>query len=98
MNMMETWKSKHCDVVFTKLRMNSNKISKCEPTDGSNKLPLIAIMAGTTSRKMKDPNIQMMSLFTYLFPSLIRSLDCGFDYMFVIGYDKGDKFYDNDKV
>ena len=99
MNMMDTWKSKGCDVVFTKLRMDSNQISKCEPPNKKDKkVPLIAILAGTTSRKMKNPNINMMSLFTYLFPSLIRSLDCGFNYMFVLGYDKGDKFYDNDKV
>lgn len=97
-NMMDTWKTKGCDVVFTKLRMDSNQISKCEPPKKSVKQPLIAILAGTTSRKMKDPNINMMSLFTYLFPSLIRSLDCGFNYMFVLGYDKGDKFYDNEKV
>lgn len=97
-NMISTWKDKHCDVVFTKLRLSNTKISTCDAPKKGTKLPLIAIMAGTTSRKMKDPNIKMMSLFTYLLPSLIRSLDCGFDYLFVLGYDKGDKFYDNEKV
>ena len=98
MNMMDTWKSKHCDVVFTKLRMEKSVMSKCTPTDKKTKEPLIAILAGTTSRKMDNPKIEKMSLFTYLFPSLIRSLDCGFKYMFVLGYDKGDKFYDHDEV
>ena len=36
-----------------------------------------------------------MALFTYLLPSLIRTLDCGFRYEYVLGYDLGDPFYDN---
>ncbi len=110
-NMMDTWKNKRCDVVFTNLRLGQNSISQCNATNsekkkkkkkkaakGNSKLPLIAIMAATTSRKMTNPSTKMMSLFNYLLPSLIRSLDCGFRYMFVMGYDKGDKFYDNDEV
>ena len=100
LNMMDTWKSKHCDIVFSNLRMGLNKLSKCNTTSHKKKErePLIAIMAATTSRKMSNPSPKTMSIFTFLLPSLIRSLDCGFSYMFVLGYDKGDKFYDNEEV
>ena len=39
-----------------------------------------------------------MALFTLLLPSLTRSLDCGFRYEYVLGYDKGDAFYDSEEV
>jgi hypothetical protein len=32
----------------------------------------------------------------YLLPSLLRTLDCGFRYEYVLGYDQGDQFYDSD--
>ena len=34
----------------------------------------------------------------YLLPSLVRSLDCGFRYEYVLGFDKGDPFYDSKEV
>jgi hypothetical protein len=38
-----------------------------------------------------------MALFIYMLPSLIRTVDCGFRYEYVLGYDKGDQFYDTDE-
>lgn len=35
-----------------------------------------------------------MAIFSFLFPSLIRTLDCNYKYLVVLGYDKGDPFYD----
>lgn len=61
-------------------------------------LPLIAIMAATTTRKVNKPSTKSLSLFTYLLPSLIRTLDCGFRYEYVLGYDQGDPFYDSEEV
>ena len=61
-------------------------------------LPLIAIMAATTTRNVHKPSTKSLSLFTYLLPSLIRTLDCGFRYEYVLGYDKGDLFYDSEEV
>jgi hypothetical protein len=61
-------------------------------------LPLIAIMAATTTRKVNKPSTKSLSLFTYLLPSLIRTLDCGFRYEYVLGYDQGDPFYDSENV
>jgi hypothetical protein len=33
-------------------------------------------------------------LFQFLLPSLLNTLDCGFRYLVMIGYDLGDQFYD----
>lgn len=60
--------------------------------------PLIAIMSGSTSRKEKRPSNATLSMFTVMLPSLMRSLDCGFRYVVVIGYDQGDPFYDSNEV
>lgn len=61
-------------------------------------LPLIAIMAASTTRRIKDPSTSNLALFTLMLPSLIRTLDCGYRYMYVLGFDKGDPFYDSDEV
>jgi hypothetical protein len=61
-------------------------------------LPLIAIMAATTTRKIDKPSTKNLSLFMYLLPSLVRTLDCGYRYEYVMGYDKGDPFYDSKEV
>lgn len=103
-NMQDTWRAKHCDVMFTKLRMGQHNIvsclnnSKIDKKSAKLKDPLIAIMAGSTSRKMQQPSVNTMSLFTLLLPSLIRTLDCDFRYVFVLGYDKGDPFFDTEVV
>lgn len=55
-------------------------------------------MAATTTRKINKPSTKNLSLFMYLLPSLIRTLDCGFRYEYVLGYDKGDPFYDSKEV
>jgi hypothetical protein len=60
-------------------------------------LPLISVMAATTTRRIKSPSTSNLALFMYLLPSLIRSLDCGFRYQYVLGFDKGDPFYDTDE-
>ena len=61
-------------------------------------LPLIAIMAATTTRKINKPSTKNLSLFMFLLTSLIRTLDCGFRYEYVLGYDKGDPYYDSKEV
>jgi hypothetical protein len=60
--------------------------------------PLVAVLAGSTSRKEEHPSNATLSAFTVMLPSLMRSLDCGFRYVVVLGYDKGDSFYDSEKV
>ena len=43
---------------------------------------------------MKEPAIHKIALFTLLLPSLVRTLDCGFKYVYVMGYDISDPYYD----
>lgn len=64
----------------------------------SPQLPLISILAATTTRKIVDPGTKNLSLFTLLLPSLVRNLDCGFRYEYVLGFDEGDAFYDSKEV
>jgi hypothetical protein len=107
-SLVDTWKARKCDLVFTSLRMRQNQVTKCgDPLPalslsglassgvGKDSLPLIAIMAATTTRKVHQPSTQNLALFTMLLPSLVRSIDCGFRYVYVLGYDKGDPFYDD---
>ena len=79
--------------------MKNAGISRCpaENYENAAQLPLISIMAGSTSRKVDKPSVRNLSLFIYLLPSLIRTLDCGFRYEYVLGYDIGDPFYDSEK-
>jgi hypothetical protein len=106
-SLVDTWKARKCDLVFTSLRMRQNQVTKCgDPlpalslagfaSGGKDSVPLIAIMAATTTRKVHQPSTQNLALFTMLLPSLIRSIDCGFRYVYVLGYDKGDPFYDDE--
>jgi hypothetical protein len=106
-----TWKSKHCDMIFTATRMTSKPLSICLTTSSSSidgnpdshpnmaaSLPLIAIMAATTTRKVHKPSTDNLALFNYLLPSLVRTLDCGYRYEYVLGYDMGDPYYDSEEV
>eukprot|EP00605_Chrysophyceae_sp_TOSAG23-4_P001198 GSChrysophyteH1.ASY1.ANO1.1307.1 assembled CDS len=76
----------------------SSRLAEVQNLQGTAaELPLISIMAGSTSRKVDKPSVRNLSLFIYLLPSLIRTLDCGFRYEYVLGYDIGDPFYDSEK-
>jgi hypothetical protein len=62
---------------------------------GRTGLPLVAVMVATTSRKIPSPSTSTMTIFNFLLASLIRNLDCGYEYVFVLGFDQGDAFYDD---
>lgn len=105
-NMIEIWKNRRCDLVFTVKRMSRRSVSTCLTDTDKLKnhpnlnisLPLISVMAATTTRKVKNPSTETMALFIFLLPSLIRTLDCGYRYEYVLGFDKGDPFYDTTEV
>ena len=96
---IDQWKSRRCDMSFTVARMKGSSVTRCEDVESNyrnaDKLPLISILAASTTRKMIKPSVKRMSLFTYLLPSLIRTIDCGFRYEYVLGYDAGDPFFDS---
>jgi hypothetical protein len=56
-------------------------------------LPLIAITAATTTRNASKLHLDNLPAFTIMFPSLSRTLECGYRYLFVLGYDDNDSFY-----
>jgi hypothetical protein len=68
------------------------------PLNLARSLPLISIMAATTTRRVESPSVNNLALFKYLLASLVRTVDCGFRYEYVLGFDKGDPFYDSKEV
>lgn len=68
-------------------------LASCDNSSSSAALPLIAVMAATTSRNVPKPNVTTVSLFKTMLPSLLYSLDCGFRYVVVLGVDETDDFY-----
>ena len=97
------WMEYDCNDLFA-VKKKSKPVVNCpvENYDDSGnvnpQLPLIAIMAATTTRNIYEPNVKVLALFQLLFASLLQSLDCDFTYMFVLGYDAEDKFYDTKAV
>lgn len=82
------------------IRKASQPLSECYP-DNLNKslsdpspFPLIAVMAASVTRNIDEPSIRSLALFSHLLPSLVSTLDCGFRFVFILGYDEGDSFYD----
>ncbi len=65
--------------------------------DHSHNQPLIALMVASTTRKIRKVHMNFMSLFNKLFPSLKVSLDCGYQYMVILGFDQGDPYFDSIK-
>jgi len=95
------WKEYACNMFFIAKKLNKRGVSQCGGSNLNSSLagdfPLIAVLAATTTRKIVDPSISNIALFTILLPSLVRSLDCGYRYLYVMGYDAGDKFFDSKK-
>jgi hypothetical protein len=98
------WEEYECNDLFAAKRASKASSVDCLPSNydpsviDNPALPLIAIMVATTTRNINQPKVKELSLFQLLFASLLSSLDCGFTYMFVLGYDAGDKFYDTKAV
>ena len=59
-------------------------------------LPMIAICLGSTSRGVVNPGPDTMSVFRFFMPSIQETAECGFRYGVFLGYDVGDKYWDND--
>lgn len=109
-SMIELWKSRRCDLAFTAIRLSMIPLATCLGPNGTepsiskftnkyhSSLPLIAVMAASTTRKVPDPSPDSIALFVHMLPSLIRTIDCRFRYMYVLGFDVGDPFYDSEEV
>lgn len=84
-------------------------ISSCAPLDtqlthNNTSKPLIAYMMGVTSRSEHatghtatfESVMQNQAVMQYALPSFVNTASDGFQYLVVLGYDQGDKFYDNE--
>ena len=100
----QTWAKYDCDYALkTYVRdyevcnsLDDIKFNGSSHGVNSRNLPVIAIMAASTSRGLNETeSFTHIPLFKTLFPSLLCNLDCGFKYIFVMGYDEGDNFYDS---
>ena len=43
---------------------------------------------------MNPSELSQLAVFQHLLPSVARTVECGFDYLVVLGYDVGDRFWD----
>eukprot|EP01036_Dinobryon_divergens_P027332 gene27333-36092_t len=57
--------------------------------------PLIAILAATTSHKIDNFSTLESALHNKLIRSIRNTVECGFRYVLLLGYDIGDKHFDN---
>lgn len=61
-------------------------------------MPLIAILVRVSTRQVDRPSLRDLDLFTVSMPSLSSSLECGFRYSVLLGYDVGDRYFDSEEV
>jgi hypothetical protein len=101
--MKPKWHASRCGALFVNEKILGRSVTKCinpelhyEESIHTTNFPLIAIMAATTTRNIRRVSLNQIALFKFMLPSLVRSVDCGFRYIYTMGYDAGDTFYDND--
>ena len=101
------WKDYKCNKLLESKLSILNPIAECASLLEATKLvreeelasyPLIAILVAVTTHRVVNPSLRDLDIFTLSMPSLISSLDCGFRYRLMLGYEKGDQFFDSDKV
>lgn len=102
------WKDYKCNKLLESKLSMLNPIAECAAASAdATKLvreeevaafPLIAIVVGVTTHRTVNPSLRDLDIYTLSMPSLMSSLDCGFRYNLLLGYDRGDPFYDSEKV
>ena len=61
-------------------------------------LPVIAVLVPISTSNISDASNETLPLFTLLLPSLVLSVDCGFHYLVVVGFNDHDEFFDTEQV
>lgn len=97
-NDVQTWEANHCIFQLAKRLICQRTPFNCTSYQHKSPLPIVAIVAASTTRKNPSIRLTNFPLFTILLPSLARTLECGYQYFFVLGYDSDDKFYSQEKV
>ncbi|KAM3568604.1 hypothetical protein VYU27_009275 [Nannochloropsis oceanica] len=86
----KSWKELVCpgpDVIPSRLLCSTYQYS--DPVE-----TLITILAGVSTRGVSWTSPTELAPFRHLLPSIVRTVECGFRYEVILGYDSGDKFYD----
>ena len=72
-------------------RLPAEKLSRLPDQDA--RVPVVAICASVTTRGHPNPTTSTLALFQYMFPSLVRTAERGFEYWLYISFDQGDPFF-----
>ena len=105
-DLTDTWRAKACDSFFIAQKKTSRIEKDCSnfrkppwmssiPVVKAGTNPLVVIMAASTTRKIRHPSTKSLALCNYLLTSIVRTVECGFRYAYVLGYDQGDPFFDD---
>lgn len=101
------WRDYKCNKLLESKLTSLGPIADCAEASGATRLvrdaeeaayPLIAIMVAVSTRGVSKPSLRDLDLFSVSMPSLMSSLDCGFRYVVVLGFDRGDQFFGKEKV
>lgn len=91
------WAALDCDNKIHQHNIHNAPIGPaCPARSSSEPEPVIAVFIVSTSRNVNPlpDSLEHWLLFTDLFPSFTRSVDCGFRYIIYFGYDAEDRLYD----
>jgi hypothetical protein len=85
-------------LICQRVPINCTDSQQAMDSDSNLTLPIVAIVAATTTRHLENVQMANLPIFRLMFPSLARTLECGYQYIFVLGYDTNDSFYSNSQV
>lgn len=105
-DLWQSWREKRCDSFYMEDKRTSRPRGHCStverrPWQGRTPRlnpgadPVIAVLAGSTTRGIPDPSSSSLALCNFLLKSIVRTAECHYQYLFVLGYDLGDPYYDD---
>mmetsp|Transcript_1612 Transcript_1612/g.2050 ORF Transcript_1612/g.2050 Transcript_1612/m.2050 type:complete len:450 (-) Transcript_1612:179-1528(-) len=98
-HLKQLWKKVNCPKILNGGKMDSDQITNCLDSNEGSKEKIAVVFAVTTRGVgvgSGDSFVRSLAAFDILLPSFAATAECGFDYLIVMAYDKGDNFYDSD--
>ena len=92
---ISTWKKRNCDDHHKQKLINEIATTTCSNLSVSGQESIAIIVSTTSKSAASNPELKDLPLFEYMLPSLLRTIDCRHRYLIVIGYDKGDPYFDS---
>jgi hypothetical protein len=105
--LVDTWRKKNCDISMgVQQRVVERLAGHCStqkpadwrkqvPTTVPDSEPVVAVLAASTTRTIRYPSTASLALCNFLLRSLVRTAECGYKYVYVLGYDVGDPYFDD---